>query len=386
MTEAVQPSERETASLQAHFGELLESMPDGIVMVNGAGCIVVANSQAERLFGYGPDELRGLAVDHLLPARYRDAHGGHRAHYSQQPRKRAMGSGLDLWGLRRDGTEFPIEISLSPLRTAEGAFVLSAIRDVSERKRIEQALQEKNAELARANEAKDRFLASMSHELRTPLNAIIGFTGTLLMQLPGPLNEEQTRQLRMVQQGGRHLLALINDLLDVARIAAGKTEVQLSRVGLRTVVEDVAQTLHPQAQSRGLQLAVELPDGPAEAVTDRRLLSQILLNLVGNALKFTEVGGVRIVVHREPGGCEAAGSPWMLRVIDTGPGIDEADQARLFAPFSRAQTAAARQQEGSGLGLHLSRQLAELLGGSLRLNSTVGVGSTFELCLPATGG
>jgi len=385
MTEAVLPSEgappvaswaQSAAGLmRTNFGELLESMPDGIVMVEPGGRIVLANSQAERLFGYAGGELHGCGIDDLLPARFRAVHAGHREGYVDQPRKRAMGSGLDLWGLRRDGTEFPIEISLSPIRTDAGAFVLSAIRDVSERKRIERVLQEKNDELARANAAKDRFLANMSHELRTPLNAVIGFTGTLLMKLPGPLNDEQEHQLRMVQRSGRHLLALINDLLDVARIAAGKVAVHLVTLDLRAVVEDVAQTLRQQAQARGLALRTVMPAEAAQAVTDRRLLSQILLNLVGNALKFTEVGEVRITL-------EGTASHWRLRIVDTGPGIAQADQARLFEPFSRTPSAVAQRQEGSGLGLHLSRQLAGLLGGSLQLQSTLGSGSTFELHLP----
>ena len=152
-------------------------------------------------------------------------------------------------GQRLDGSEFPIEISLSPLRTDDGSFVMSAVRDVSERKRIERALLEKNIELARANEAKDRFLASMSHELRTPLNAIIGFTGTLLMRLPGPLNDEQVKQLGTVKASAKHLLALINDLLDVAKVEAGRHEPVIESVDLRALVEEVVSTLAPQAQA-----------------------------------------------------------------------------------------------------------------------------------------
>lgn len=208
--------DRDARAMEGRFSALLESMPDGIVMADPTGHIVLVNRQAEVLFGYAPGELRGRTVEHLLPARYRRAHVGHRADYARQPRTRAMGSGLDLCGLRRDGSEFPIEISLAPLQGEHETFVLSAIRDVSERRRIEQVLQEQNIELARAGEAKDRFLASMSHELRTPLNAILGFSGTLLMQLPGPLNDEQEQQLRTVQTSARHLLTLINDLLNVA--------------------------------------------------------------------------------------------------------------------------------------------------------------------------
>jgi PAS domain S-box-containing protein len=371
---------RDAKLMEERFRDLLESMPDGIVMANSTGHIVIANSQAERLFGYDAGELRGRSVDTLLPARYRHAHVGHRSNYFLQPRKRAMGSGLDLAGLRRDGSEFPIEISLSPLRTEESAFVMSAIRDISERKRFEKALQEKNQELANANRAKDHFLAGMSHELRTPLNAIIGFTGTLLMKLPGPLNDEQHKQLRTVQSSARHLLALINDLLDVSKIEAGKVELAFEAVDCKAVIDDVATTLRPQAQDKGLAFTVNAPEHPVIIRTDRRALSQIVFNLAGNAIKFTERGSVMLTLCVDA--APETGLPrTIIRVDDTGVGIPLADHDKLFGAFSRINTARPNAPEGTGLGLHLSQKLAELLGGKIVFRSESGEGSSFSLVL-----
>jgi protein-histidine pros-kinase len=240
-------------------------------------------------------------------------------------------------------------------------------------------LQEKNEELESANLAKDRFLASMSHELRTPLNAIIGFTGTLLMKLPGPLTAEQTKQLQTVQSSAKHLLSLINDLLDLAKIESGKVSITFESVVCQGVVEEVRTTLRPLAEKKGLSFRLELP--PAELVlkTDRRALSQILLNLVNNAIKFTEQGEVCVELgqHRVNGSTNT-----QISVHDTGIGLRKEDQEKLFQAFTQMGNTGARRHEGTGLGLHLSQKLAELLGGRIQFNSELGKGSTFTLVLP----
>ncbi|MBB3118552.1 PAS domain-containing sensor histidine kinase [Pseudoduganella violacea] len=369
----------EMADAAARFGGLLEFVPDAIVLADGEGRIVMANRQAGTLFAYAPDELPGMALEQLLPARFRAAHVGHRRGYQQQPQLRPMGAGRELYGLRKDGVEFPVEISLNPVQTGHGLLVMSAIRDISERRRIEQALQDKNAELAQAHLAKDRFLAAMSHELRTPLNSIIGFTGTMLMKLPGPINSEQDRQLRTIQTSARHLLSLINDLLDLTKIASGKVDMHLERIDCCALLDELVLLFRPQARQRGLGLSLRLPPTPLSVHSDRRALQQILINLLNNALKFTENGEVGVTLEAT----EQEGRPRaVIRVRDTGVGIAPEDQALLFQAFTQIDQGSTRQFEGTGLGLHLSQKLAELLKGNITCDSRPGAGSTFALSLP----
>jgi len=236
----------------------------------------------------------------------------------------------------------------------------------------------KNLELAEASRMKSAFIANMSHELRTPLNAIIGFTGALLMKLPGPLTSEQERQLNTIRSSARHLLSLINDILDVAKIEAGKVTLSLEPVVAQDLMNEVADTLRPLAAQKGLALEVDLAQEPINLNTDRRALTQILINLANNAIKFTEKGQVKLSLRQR---IEDGAAITEFSVADSGQGIREEDQAKLFQAFSQLDSTSTRHAEGAGLGLYLSQNLANLLGGSLFFSSDFGKGSVFTLAL-----
>jgi PAS domain S-box-containing protein len=531
---------RDAKFVHSQFGSLLESTPDGIVMANLTGRIVFTNSQADKLLGYERKELRGKLVEELLPERFRGArldHPGYLAAFFAEPCTRAMGAGLELYALRKDGSEFPVEISLSPFETEAGILVFGTIRDITERKhaeevlrqseerfrllvegvqeyaifmlspqgnvvswnkgaerikgykvdeiigkhfscfytpeaiaqgkpeeelriamehgqmseegwrlrkdgqkfwtsvvitalfdkagclqgfakisrdmteakQVERALNDKNIklqknaqELARSNKdlqqfqrtldktnielqntarLKDRFVANMSHELRTPLNGIIGFAEFLADGKPGTLNPKQKEYLEDILKSGKHLLQLLNDVLDLAKVQAGKMELNAGKFSLRAIIEEVCAVTKPMAKKKGISVEVYIAHELGDITLDQRKFKQVLYNLLSNALKFTGDGGnVKLFAEpREP-------HRFKLVVKDTGIGIKPEDLGRLFKEFEQLESDVGQRQEGTGLGLALTWKIVELLGGKIDVESEIGKGSSFTIELPLVHG
>ena len=393
---------RELLESEARFSEIVRSAMDAIVLFDADGKISLLNGTAERMFGTTAAEALGASITTFFPEETSDnlmaticsaAESG-RAGGAQA---RGGSDAPHAFVARRAGAEdFPIEASLSCLETPIGRTYTLIARDISERVRQQGALEEQAASLAdsarelkelndelnrrqleleRAMTARSRFYASMSHELRTPINAVLGYSTLLLERIYGPLNEKQAEGIERTQKAARHLLELVNDVLDLSKIEAGKIELRLQPVEFPSLIEDLFVTVRPLADEHGSALTLDHRSGdPVRVISDPRRLRQILLNLLSNAIKFGR--GKPIQVITEP----TEDSGVAIHVIDQGEGISDTDQERIFQEF--VQLGKTQLQDGTGLGLPISRRLAELLHGSLTVTSTIGQGSTFRLELP----
>lgn len=369
---------------EERFRSVVETSPDVIVVATFDGRILMANQQAALLGGFANvEELLASGkngIGFLAPEEW-DRAGAD----IQKLAETNIIRNVEYTIVRTNGSRLPIEVNVALLRDSEGnpSSMICVVRDISERKHVEEALRETQRQAVAANQAKSEFLANMSHEIRTPMTAILGFT-ELLMQ-PDTPSEEQRGYLQTIQRNGKTLLALLDEILDLSKIEAGKMTVESTDCVLRHLIDDILAMVHVRTQEKGLSLEVDYDDLLPEIVrTDPVRLRQILANLVGNAIKFTERGGVRISVRSAnmPTASEAIapGHATIQFVIsDTGIGIAPETIRRLFQPFMQADASTTRRFGGTGLGLVISKRLANLLGGDIAVTSELGCGSTFTV-------
>lgn len=373
---------------ERRFRDLIEHAPDAILQVDTTGQIVVANRTAESMFGYSQEELLGSSVDRLVPESIRTVHAGHRKAFADAGVTRPMGEGLELYARRKDGTLVPVEISLSPVETGHGVYITAAIRDVTERKRVEeqlhllqrgymQELEARKLEAERLNRLKSEFLASISHELRTPLHTIIGFSELLGEESEGPLNAEQRRFLGHIHRDSEHLLALIDDVLDFSRIEAGGLNLHAEVLPLGEAISEVVNAIKPSAEAKGISLFTETDDN-IRVSADQLRLRQVLYNLLSNAVKFTPAAGTISVIVVPVQNDEQS---VRITVSDTGIGIADDERVHIFDKFYQVGVTTDGVREGTGLGLAICKQLVEMHGGSIWVESEPGQGSRFHFTL-----
>jgi PAS domain S-box-containing protein len=349
---------------------LLNSAPDAIVVTDSNGRIVLVNNRTEGLLGYSREELAGKPVEILLPENLRDAHAGHREAYVQAPVLRPMGANLELRARRRDGSELPVEISLSPVPVSGGLEIACAIRDISERRRVLEELREARNEAERANRGKSAFLATASHDLRQPVQALSLLNGVLQRLVK---DEDATDALAQQASAIGAMSRLLNALLDISKLESGAVKPQLATWNAATLLNSLRSEFSNLAVSKGLRLEFDAAD--AWVHSDETLVGQVLRNLVANAIKYTKQG--RVLLRSVQ-----SGSTVRLEVRDTGIGITPEDLDRIYDEFYQVGVSANASRDGYGLGLSIVSRIVNLLGLHLDVQSTPGKGSVFALELP----
>jgi PAS domain S-box-containing protein len=387
--------------------QVVELAPNAMILLNEQGAIQLVNKAAEKLFGYSRGDLLTMKVEHLMPERFRGGHGELRKGYHQSPKTRPMGEGRDLVGLKRDGSEVPIEIGLTPIETESGTMVLASIVDVYERdllnkknSEIKRLLEEevtkqtqvinrqriaalnvmkdlknKNEELKYLDGLKDEFMNNVSHELRTPLTIIRESINQVMDGLFGEINEKQNLYLRKSLNNVDRLSRIINDLLDLSTIEKGKLKLYKETVNMVELVKDVIANFTPQIDKKGLVIKCAVPEHKVKVFVDKEKMIQVLTNLINNAYKFTDRGSIEVSVSETDKSIEC-------RVKDTGIGIAPQDQSRLFSKFEQVAKKSGIGPQGTGLGLSIAKGIIELHDGQIKLESELGKGSQFIISLP----
>jgi PAS domain S-box-containing protein len=354
--------------LDGMFRSLLEAAPDAMVIADRDGRIILVNAQTERLFGYTRAELLGNDIEQLVPEQFRRAHAGHRVDYGGAPRVRTMGCGMELWGRRKDGSVFPVEISLSPLQTDAGLLISSAVRDVTERRRVEDALRQAKEAAETASRELEAFSYSVAHDLRAPLRAINGFSVALVEDLGDKLGHESREHLQRIRTGAERMAQLIDALLGLARLS--RTPIAGDPVDLSELAHEVVGQLRAAEPGRAVECVI------AERMPTRgdpRLLRVLLYNLLGNAWRFS----ARRDAARVEVGASDDGACYFVR--DNGAGFDMAYAHKLFVPFQRLHPPG--EFEGTGIGLATAQRIVQRHGGRIWAEGAVDRGATFHFTL-----
>lgn len=362
---------------------VIEKAHDAFIAMDSKGKITEWNPQAEKTFGWSKDEAKGRLLEELIiPEAVREQHHRGLEHFLRTGEGPLLNRSIETMALRRSGEEFPVQLSISPARHGAGIVFNSFLRDITESKRYQERIEtqnreldQRNREVERATRLKSQFLANVSHELRTPLNAIIGFSDLLVDGTPGPLNEKQRRFLGHVKNSGKHLLQLINDILDLSKIEAGRVELQLEDLSIETVVHEVISNVRSLAMVKGIELQLELA-ADSNIHADRVRLKQVFYNLLSNAIKFTPENGTIVIC------CRRDGEKVITSVQDNGPGIPPADLEMIFDEFRQSENAMKESLEGTGLGLAITKRLIEDHSGTIWVESAVGRGTCFSFALP----
>ena len=397
VTEATNHLQTQSAALresEMKFRSVAQSATDAIVSADDHGKVIAWNKSAQTIFGYDEEEILGQSLTVLIPEQYQEAHQRGLQRMRGGGERHILGKTIELVGVRKDRTQFSLELSLSMWKTEAGTFYTGIIRDITERKRAEQALQalalsleekvkERTAELEIARDQalvatrlKSEFLASMSHELRTPLNAVIGFSDVLSEKMFGDLNSKQEEYVLDILSSGRHLLSLINDILDISKVEAGRMELELSTFNVSALLESTLALVRERAKGNGIHLTIAIDPECGQFTADERKVKQVLLNLLSNAVKFTPRGG-QVSLK-----ASLIDNSMNISVTDTGVGIAPEDQQKVFEEFYQAGGDSSRKREGTGLGLALAKRYIELHGGHIQVRSAIGHGSTFTFSLP----
>jgi PAS domain S-box-containing protein len=368
--------------IAARLQAILDTVVDGVITIDEVGTVETFNPAAERIFGYAAAEVLGRNIRMLMPEPYHGGHDGYLARYRSTGEARIIGTGREVMGLRKDGSTFPLDLSISEMMLGGERHYTGVVRDITERKAVEREVVAAKTEAERANAAKNIFLANMSHEIRTPMNGVIGMIEVLQQS---SLSSPQMEMANIIRDSSYALLDVINDILDFSKIEAGKLEIDKIPMQVADVVEKVCGILDRMALKKNVALTLFTdPAIPEQVMGDPGRLRQILINLTNNAIKFSSATPRtgRVSVRALLVNSDAEGIRLELQVADNGIGLDAASLARIFSPFVQADISTTREYGGTGLGLAISRQLAEMMGGKIRVNSEPGVGSLFSVSLP----